>query len=378
VRSVENDVFSLISSDVVHDLSLSSPTNVKSVSDVAIEVSTATPSVEYTVVLNGVTVTITSQIGATLANVAEDLYDAMILADIPDVSLELRTYQDGAVRVLVQSIVSMIAVSHSDIKLTMRQGMRFRSDEVGEVPVFIGDFGAVSTPIGGVSNAVVSYHAGVVGKNIETDAELRVRREESIMLSGGATVDAIRARLLNNVPNIVQAFVIENDLDVEDSGLKPHSILVVAEGGTSVDVANEIFASKSAGIATNGTTTVAVEDIQGVTHTISFSRPMVKPFNIAVEVTRSNEVPFPVGGVDSIKQNIVDMFSRLAIGQDVLYQKIFTPIYAVNGVADVQMGILFNADGVASFTDPAHKFNLAVGFGEFATVALSDISVTLI
>lgn len=52
--------------------------------------------------------------------------------------------------------------------------------------------------------------AGVTGRNIESDAEFRLRRARSFIIAGLATVEAIRSHLLQEVSGVVAVEIIEN------------------------------------------------------------------------------------------------------------------------------------------------------------------------
>jgi uncharacterized phage protein gp47/JayE len=67
----------------------------------------------------------------------------------------------------------------------------------------------ILSPVGGW-NSINNPVAGITGQYIETDAALRIRRQNSIQLSGNATVEAIRAHLLQDVPSVISALVFEN------------------------------------------------------------------------------------------------------------------------------------------------------------------------
>jgi uncharacterized phage protein gp47/JayE len=65
------------------------------------------------------------------------------------------------------------------------------------------------TPVAGWQS-LTNFEAGLTGRNIETDAELRARRALSIRVTGAATVEAIRSRILQEVPGVTSVLVFEN------------------------------------------------------------------------------------------------------------------------------------------------------------------------
>lgn len=87
--------------------------------------------------------------------------------------------------------------------------IEFVALDYGPIPCPIGALTDIVNPIGGWSS-IYNYIVGNTGTLIETDAELRIRRQNSIKLLGNATVEAITAKLLQNVPGVTSAVVFEN------------------------------------------------------------------------------------------------------------------------------------------------------------------------
>lgn len=91
----------------------------------------------------------------------------------------------------------------------------------------------IVTPIAGWSS-ITNPQAGITGRNQETDAELRIRRAQSLHSQGAATVEAIRSRLLQEVPGVASVTVFENVTMTQD----PISIVFSTNfvAGTSAQV----------------------------------------------------------------------------------------------------------------------------------------------
>ena len=92
----------------------------------------------------------------------------------------------------------------------------FYSQNFGPISCTQNALTQIVTPISGW-NTITNPEAGIPGINAETDAQLRVRRYNSIKLLGLGTVEAITAQLIN-VPNVVgtSVQVIENTSLTED------------------------------------------------------------------------------------------------------------------------------------------------------------------
>ena len=85
----------------------------------------------------------------------------------------------------------------------------FQAQTYGPIPVPVGSLTDILTPVAGWST-LTNFKAGVTGRFTETDVELRLRRINSLRLSGAATVEAIRARLLQEVPGVTSVTIFEN------------------------------------------------------------------------------------------------------------------------------------------------------------------------
>lgn len=73
----------------------------------------------------------------------------------------------------------------------------------------------ILTPVAGWAS-LTNPQAGVTGRDQETDAELRLRRVQSLHLLGAATVEAIRSRLLQEVDGVSSVIVFENVTMTQD------------------------------------------------------------------------------------------------------------------------------------------------------------------
>lgn len=145
------------------------------------------------------------------------------------------------------------------------------------------------------------------GRAEESDIELRERYDE-LPQATGSSVPAIKAALLD-LDGVTSVIVAENTtLATDSNGLPPISIEAVIDGGDDDEIA-EVLLAKAA-IKTYGTTTVSIEDSQGITRQMSFSRASDISVYVRITVTQnddwssSNEVLLQracvehVGGVD--------------------------------------------------------------------------------
>lgn len=225
----------------------------------------------------------------------------------------------------------------------------------------------INTPVSGWSGTI-NIDDAALGRGVESDTDLRLRRIAELAANGSSNVDAIRARLLKlkdslGSPLLTSASVFENVTDVTDSfGLLPHSVqgIVTYPGSpiTAVDdaIAESIFETKAAGIQTDGGVIITVTDDQGVTHDIHFD--YATPLDLWVKVIGTKD-PITYGGDAAVKTALVNFslglippFPGYGVGDDVHTGVMYAPITDnVSGIVDIS-SITLSADGVIYFSGP--------------------------
>jgi len=162
----------------------------------------------------------------------------------------------------------------------------------GPIPALSGSVTTILTPTTGL-NGVNNPFDAVLGKDIESDTELRLRREREIRQAGSSSADAILSDLLGLEDDagdnpIISAVVLENVTDAIDSNFLPaHSFEAVIWDGIGAvavndDVAEIIHASRSAGIVSWGATTGTASDGSAE----RFSRATQRPVTIVSLILR--------------------------------------------------------------------------------------------
>lgn len=248
----------------------------------------------------------------------------------------------------------------------------FTATTAGVIPVPATTLDTIVTPVSGWDE-VTNPAAGVTGRDTETDAELRIRRAQTL-LTGNATEDAIVQAISNNVIGITAVSIDSNRTDVTVDGLPPHSFHVVVVGGNDDDIAEQIWNTQGAGIASYGSTHIVVVDSEGQNQDIYFSRPT--PVYIHVKVLRDyyTEEDYPTDGDNQIKESIVEWATlNQGIGKDVIRQRLNIPVYEIPGIEDLQITI----DGTPNPGDtPTYaEQNIAIAVAEYADFDTSRITV---
>lgn len=228
-------------------------------------------------------------------------------------------------------------------------------------------------PVSGTSGAAN------VGRNIETDPQFRVRRENLLRISGSATLEAIRSALLN-LDNVVQAFIFENVTDfVDGNGLPPHSFEAVVAGGDDTEVAQSIFDNKPLGIQTHRDPgpdgrTVSITDSQGFSRDIKYSRPTSIQMYVEVDIDVDGDLfggGNQVVGEELVKDAIKSVGDLQQIGQDVIIIQFRCAPLAVTGVVDVPV------IKIEDVFPPTNTSNISVAGRELAEFSTADMVVNV-
>lgn len=215
----------------------------------------------------------------------------------------------------------------------------FLADSTGPIAALANSTWSIATPVSGFTSVGPNTADATLGRDVETDGELRVRFLSSVGSAPGASPDSIRTGVFG-VSGVTEAIVIENRNLIPDLDGRPgKSFEVVARGGDDQAIANAIWAGKSAG--SESATTVGVSnqviksvvDASGNNQTVSFSRPDLIPVWVEVDYTPRTTAPTDVE--TRIQQAILDFDASIEIGQDVGPVDIEQAILCYSGLAGV-------------------------------------------
>jgi uncharacterized phage protein gp47/JayE len=235
--------------------------------------------------------------------------------------------------------------------------MALEALEKGSLNVPIEAIDTIQTPVSGWAR-INNLKVGIEGQDLETDAELRLRRTASLEKS---IIKAILA-----VENVKQAIVFENNTDVIDAdGTPAHYIWAVVNGGASADIVKAIVLNNSAGIGTRGLQSgTYTSPYTGLSLIARFDRPTeVNPL-IVLTYTTTEDNTFPADGVAQIKQALVAYGATFQMGQDLVHSRVFSAINVVQG---------FQVD---TLTINASTSTLNVAKNQLVVIREVDITVT--
>lgn len=182
--------------------------------------------------------------------------------------------------------------------------LNFRAKELGLVETTVDTITNQATVVLGVVS--VNNPTGTLedGENQESDADLKVRRAQSVGNPAEGYIDGLQGSLLD-VEGVSEAKVYENVSNVTDGdGIPAHSIWAIVESGANSDIADVIYDKKTPGTGMRGTVVVDITTASGGIFQAKFDRPVAKQLHIAFDLKQTDlSASFDL---DAIKQELVD------------------------------------------------------------------------
>ena len=187
----------------------------------------------------------------------------------------------------------------------------------------------------------------VVGRDEETDSELRMRRYIDSSFSGDSSTDKLYSALIN-LPNTLDCTVLENSGFATPINVPDHSVLVIVRPlltltATEIsywqeEVADTMLDNITVGTGTNNTfypnkKTIVSTSRQGFTSIMYFIQATEASVDIVVNVTELDG--FPTNGEQLIKEEIIKYVTEnikdYGLGSTVITNKLYIPCHKVPG-----------------------------------------------
>jgi uncharacterized phage protein gp47/JayE len=206
--------------------------------------------------------------------------------------------------------------------------------ELGPIAASIGSLTAIVTPVYGWS-AVTNAAEAVPGRLEETDAALRLRRQEVAERAATTSTSALYAAIsdVSGVSSV--GILVNNGTETDEFGIPPQHLWIFI-GGVSSDneqlVLGAIINHMSAGIGTYGDLYSYADPTTGMDFEVRFSEPVQKLITITVDYTDINSGLTGAEIVAALKAALVDYFEDFTIGEDVIYSRLYTPINTIPGI----------------------------------------------
>jgi uncharacterized phage protein gp47/JayE len=224
----------------------------------------------------------------------------------------------------------------------------------GEIPAPSGLLTVLETAAPTGFDSVTNPLDATLGDELESDADAKIRRNNSVANPGNATLEAIKAKLLQ-VENVAAVRMFENTSVITDTEGRPaKSYEAVVQGGLDADIAQVMFDTKPAGIQQVGAVTVNIFDSEGFAQEQRFSRPT--GVEIYLEVDLTTDASFPVDGLQQAEDALLAYGNALNIADDVVvFTKLVCSLDSIPGILDVEIRIGV-ADIPASGTETVQSF----------------------
>lgn len=214
--------------------------------------------------------------------------------------------------------------------------------ETGAVSAAIGEIDTVVSAVDGIT-AATNAAAATVGRDLETDADYRVRLQTTQSASGAASAGSLRSVLLA-LDYVTGAVVVENDTgsSVTTRGITTpaHAITVVIAPNTVTTaqrqtIAETIYGKLAAGIQSSGADVSAtVTGADGLSKTIAYD--LADDLAVAVACTVTLEAGYVLADVSTpINTAVAALFAGLNVGDKLPLLDVYAAIATVAGVEDV-------------------------------------------
>lgn len=181
---------------------------------------------------------------------------------------------------------------------------------------------SIFTPVAGWQS-VTNPAAATVGAPVEKDAQLKARQSFSASLPALGTSDGLISAIAATLGVVRYQFYANSDPGPDSYGIPGRSIAVVVDGGDANILASIIKLKKGEGVATFGTTEIALQpNSYGVVQSVRFSRPRSVQITYALRVV-------PLAGFTAdiklaIQKALADFTNATAIGGFVELADAFT------------------------------------------------------
>ncbi len=230
--------------------------------------------------------------------------------------------------------------------ITANFDVSMESESNGLIVANAGTLTVIETPVSGW-NTITNALDAELGTEIETDADLRIRRDSELRAQGRATFESIRAALLT-VDDVEEVLLFENTTLITDvNGVPGKAFEAVVLGGVTQDIVDKIFEYKPIGIESFGSTNGTATDSQGNTHDIDFSRPDETLLFVDIDVTTDDE--FAITGEADIQTAVATFADEtFSIGDDIIVSQFYGPTFEISGVTDVSSILVYDASSLGS------------------------------
>jgi hypothetical protein len=187
----------------------------------------------------------------------------------------------------------------------------------GALEAASGSIDTIVDPVAGW-DTVTNAADATIGRNLETDPELRARRERNLS-AAGSTTDQAKRTALEEITEITHATCISNrELTADSNGIPGKAFRCVIWPASGIDedeVAQTIWEHMGGGIRPDGAVGKTITDDQNYSQTIRFSYATQLLLYLDAQVTTKEG--YPASGDDLVKTALLNWANLNRPGDDV-------------------------------------------------------------
>lgn len=212
----------------------------------------------------------------------------------------------------------------------------FKCQEYGEFYPLPNSTLDILTPMIGLESVTMDIEKAniVLGRETETDEELRRRRMFSVQQTSTNIISSIRANIypLDGVKNVTY---FENDTETTDAnGLPLKSFEFIVNGGDEQEITDVIFANKPVGTRAYGETIIEKKDSEGNLYSIGFTRATI--INIGMDIELSTSSTPSETWRNNVKKALKDKFDAIqSIGDSIRDYNYYAVLTQFNEIDDI-------------------------------------------
>ena len=255
--------------------------------------------------------------------------------------------------------------------------------ERGNTQASIGKLTKIVNPQSGLES-VTNPAVATPGTNPDTDAELRIERDNGVALPGQNQIDSTFAAIAN-LDGVRRVKIYENDdtSPVDANGLPIHSTAIIVDGGDNTEIATAIYDKRNPGVIQHGLTnpvTVPITSaVTGNQKDIKFNRPNYIDILLVYNIVDDGSLP---AGIDQLIKDATLSYvggdlldadcgfnqTGFDIGEDVHAGRFYTPANNIIG----QYG-----DSYVTSISVNAGTSVVIGFEELSRFTDANITVSI-
>lgn len=327
---------------------------------------------DYRLVIDDVTYTYTSDASATITEIIQGLESVTAVDGTVTTTAVIDGTTEANSYLLIErddntSTSSLSATSYLSFDYVITPAI-IHSTNYGAVP---GDALAINEIASGVTGwySVSNPSDLTLGRNEESDTELRTKVINDYGTVGSSTIDSI-GTAIKAVEGVAAVTIRENTgVTTDGNGVPPKSYEVIVHEGQDADIAEALWKTKPAGIYIHGDTSYTIKDFNDYDQVVRFTRPEERYIFIDVRYSPYTEEELPSGAEDNAKLAMLQYADdNLGIDDDIIAKRFLGSIYgASTGFGDITIQVASSNNPLVIPTYPADYVDVE---------AISDVQIS--